>query len=179
MQITPSNRLSYRLVTRDDKQDLFDLDQDPAVMEHLNGGKPTTMEEIENIWIPRMEKYATPEKGWGIWHVTLTDTGEFLGFILMRPMGFFEGKPDEQDLETGWRFFQHTWGKGYATEAAKHLMTEIAKTQDIKSFSAIAVKENVASIAVMKKLGMTFIKEAINDDPLFEGELVVYYRVNV
>mgnify|MGYP000456695630 FL=1 len=179
MQILPSNRLSYRLVTREDKQDLFDLDQDPEVMLHLNGGKPSSMEEIEDIWIPRMEKYATPEKGWGIWHVSLTETGDFLGFILMRPMGFFTGTPDHQDLETGWRFFKHTWGKGYATEAAKHLMTEIAKTQPIKSYSAIALKDNVASVAVMKKLGMTFIKEAKNEDPQFGDELVVYYRVDI
>ena len=179
MHVIPSNRLSYRLMTQNDKQDLFELDQEPEVMKHLNGGKPSTMKEIEEIWIPRMKCYSTPEKGWGLWHVSMTETGEFLGWILIRPMNFFSDTPDFGNLETGWRFFKHTWGKGYATEAAQHLMTEVAKSQPVKSYSAIALKDNVASIAVMKKLGMSFIQEETNDDPLFANEPIVLYRVNL
>ncbi len=179
MKILTSKRLSYRLMTRDDKQDLFELDQDPDVMLHLNGGIPTSMEDVEEKGIPRMESYRTPEKGWGLWHVSLSETNEFLGWILIRPMGFFTEQRNDLDLEIGWRFFKRAWGKGYATEAARHLMQQLTKTQTIESYSAIAVKANVGSIAVMKKLGMTMVKEGVCDDPLYPNTPMVYYRVAV
>jgi RimJ/RimL family protein N-acetyltransferase len=56
-------------------------------------------------------------------------------------------------------------------------MHVLAAKHDVKSVSAIAVKENVASIQVMKKLGMVFEKSAFHVDLLF-SEQVEYYRID-
>ena len=131
-----------------------------------------------DIYFP---KYANQEKGWGLWKVNIKETEEFIGWILVRPMDFFNDDNDTQwhNLELGWRFKQSSWGKGYATEAANALVEQFALMPEYTCISAIAVKENLGSIAVMEKLGMRFVKEYMHSDPLgdipavyYEGELL-------
>ena len=173
-----SERLEYAFVTERDFVDLFELDQDPAVMKHLNGGRPSTMDEKINVFMPRMANYANQEKGWGLWKVNIKETEEFIGWILVRPMDFFNDDNDTQwhNLELGWRFKQSSWGKGYATEAANALIEQIKRMPEYSHFSAIALKENHGSICVMKKLGMDFVKEYMHKDPLGDIPAVYYER---
>lgn len=177
MIITPSERLSYRLMTLADGPRLLDVDSDPLVMKYINKGVPSTLQDIEERMLPRLAKYLNPEKGWGLWEVCDTATKLYLGWVLVRPMLFFSDKPEFDNCELGWRFKQASWGRGYATEAAKHIMHVLADKHQVKSFCAIAVKENGASIQVMKKLGMVFEKSALHVDPLF-SEQVEYYRID-
>ena len=176
MIIIPSSRLSYTLMTKADSELFFQLDQDPEVMRFLNGGKPSTMTEINEIFIPRMERYLNKQKGWGLWQVNISSSNEYIGWILVRPMHFFSEVPEFDNVELGWRFFQSSWGKGYASEAALHIKNTLAKNNDLKHFSAIAVKDNLGSIAVMKKIGMSYVKTYLHKDPLFESH-VVYYKI--
>ncbi|MEP0356146.1 GNAT family N-acetyltransferase [Paraglaciecola sp.] len=177
MNITPSERLHYKLMTKADAELLFQLDQDPEVMRFINGGKPSSMQTIDEVFIPRMESYANVQKGWGLWQINISATNEFIGWILVRPMQFFSDAPEFDNLELGWRFLQSSWGKGYATEAALHIKNTLAKNKDITHFSAIADEDNFGSVGVMKKIGMTYVKRYLHQDPLFECE-VVYYQVN-
>jgi len=178
MHIKNSTRLSYQLMDETDESLLFELDQDPKVMHYINGGKPTTKKEIEETYIPRMKSYTNPKKGWGIWKVINLENDEFIGWILVRPMEFFSDNPQFENLELGWRFKQKSWGKGYATEAAKSIMDALISNKSATVLSAIAVSENLASIAIMKKLGMQFIKKDLHKDPL--GDLLVeYYAMSV
>ncbi|MCX7553033.1 GNAT family N-acetyltransferase [Marinicella sp. S1101] len=176
LSMPPSNRLSYALMGPADTQLLFELDQDAEVMRYINGGKMTSMQEIHDVFIPRMVKYTNPTKGWGLWQVRVTANDEFIGWILVRPMNYFTDNPSWDDWELGWRFKRKAWGAGYATEAAQHIMQTLASSQDVGIFSAIAMPDNLASIAVMKKLGMQYTKTAMHKDPLGDME-VVYYQV--
>ena len=67
MNITSTTRLTFRLMTEQDDELLFELDQDPAVMRYLTDGKPTSRADISNVFIPRMLSYRNPDKGWGLW----------------------------------------------------------------------------------------------------------------
>lgn len=173
MKVTNSQRLSYHLMDENDIDSLFELDQDPAVMKYINGGKPNSREEIIKTYIPRMESYTNADKGWGLWGVNITENDEFIGWILVRPMEFFSDNPKYNDLEMGWRFMQKSWGKGYGTEAASHILQALIDNKSATQYSAIALSENTASFAIMKKLGMKFVKKAINKDPL--GDMLVEY----
>lgn len=175
MIISPSARLKYRLMTQNDGDLLTELDSDPAVMRYLTNGKPTSREQIEQFYLPRLAKFTNPQQGWGLWHCSLIDDETFLGWVLIRPMYFFNGEMDERDLEIGWRFKQIAWGKGYATEAARHIATHLAEQDKMDYLSAEALKENLGSINIMKKLSMTFLREGIHEGPT--GPMgVVYYR---
>ncbi|QBG35790.1 GNAT family N-acetyltransferase [Litorilituus sediminis] len=179
MHVADSERLSFRLFDQNDGKLLWQLDQDPEVMKYVSGGKINTMDDINTIFLPRMAKYTNPEQGWGIWQVSDKSTQEYLGWILVRPMEFFNEDAaikaaHEKDIELGWRFFQKTWGKGYASEAAMAIKDALIAQTNIDYLSAIAVEENLGSINIMKKLGMKFIKKALHQDPLGETELVFY-----
>ena len=174
--VADSERLSYRLMTLEDGDLFYELDQDPAVMKHINGGKGSTREDIDNVALPRLAKYLDPQKGWGLWQVNLKEQQQFLGWILVRPYLFFTAQPQWHNLELGWRFKQVTWGKGYATEAAQHILNAFQAQSDATHFCAIAEQDNVGSIAVMKKLGMQYVKSYTHHDPMGDWD-VVYYEI--
>tara|TARA_B110000467_G_C18225885_1_gene425795 strand:+ start:491 stop:994 length:504 start_codon:yes stop_codon:yes gene_type:complete len=157
-----------------DAQALWELDQDPEVMHFLNGGKPNSMDDIENIFIPRMAQYMDTNKGWGIWQVSDKETKEYLGWVLARPMQFFTDTPIFDDIELGWRFFKKTWGNGYATEAAIAIKDALIDQGGVSYISALAVEDNLASTQVMKKIGMSLLKKYLHEDPIGDFDAVHY-----
>jgi len=177
MHVENSDRLSYRLLSTNDATLFFELDQDPLVMKYINGGKPNSMEDIENLFMPRLTQFTDADKGWGMWGIFDKANNEFLGWILVRPMGFFSENPEWRNLEIGWRLMHKTWGKGIATEAAKAVTDALIEQQSIHfdSFCAIAMTENQASVNIMKKLGLEYIKTYMHKDAFGENK-VVYYR---
>ena len=177
MNIQNSARLGFRLMTENDAQLLYELDQDPAVMAHINGGIANSMTDIQEIYIPRLISFTHKEKGWGLWHTSLLSNNEFIGWILVRPMGFFEGNKNTLDLELGWRFKQSSWGKGYATEAAKQVANTICKVHpELQALSATALVENHGSLKVMKNIGMKYIKNYIYNDSCGDHDAVLYRK---
>lgn len=173
MQIMDSERLSYHYITERDAHFLWELDQDQQVMKYINGGEKSSKEDIDNIFVPRFLAYSNPALGWGLWRVETLKEKESIGWILVRPFGFFTQTPESDNMELGWRFKQRYWGQGYATEAAltvKQSLYDIG----VEKFSAIANPENHASINIMKKLGMTYSHELEYKDKVFHETVVVY-----
>lgn len=178
MIIADSERLTFRLMGQDDAQALWELDQDPAVMKFINGGKSHDMQTITDVFLPRMKAYTDINKGWGIWQISNKVTQEYLGWVLVRPMDFFTDDPKLKDLELGWRFFKKSWGKGYATEATIAIKNGVVNQTDIDYVSALAVEDNYGSIGVMKKVGMHFIRKYDHKDPI--GDFIaVHYQMPV
>jgi RimJ/RimL family protein N-acetyltransferase len=177
MKINNSARLSYQLVDESDSEFLFQLDQDPEVMRYINGGVMTTREDITTSSIPRLNTYKDVDRGWGLWKVTVITTQKEIGWILVRPMDFFSDNPIWHDIELGWRFFQATWGKGYASEAAIQVQQALAKQPENKIFSAVAMHGNNGSVGVMKKMGMEYIKSYTHSDSQLGDLDVVLYRM--
>ncbi|GAA5213638.1 GNAT family N-acetyltransferase [Corallincola platygyrae] len=180
MKIENTERLALRMMDQNDGDYLFELDQDPEVMKYINGGKTTSREDVKNVFLPRLKAYTNTDKGWGLWMVTVLETGQYIGWVLVRPMDFFDDeKPTQwENLELGWRFKRDSWGKGYGTEAAKAVVDGLKKQGSATRFSALAEEENAGSINIMTKLGMTFDKRDLCKDPLGDLE-VVYYSMPV
>ncbi|GGI90662.1 GNAT family N-acetyltransferase [Shewanella gelidii] len=177
--IKNSERLQFCLMNPNDADLLYELDQDVEVMRYINGGNKTTKQQLDEVYLPRLMSYTTPEKGWGMWKVETIGTAscprEFLGFILIRPLHFFSGQFDDSNLEIGWRFKRQYWGKGYAFEAAQSVIKGLVSSQPIQYFTAIADPRNNASVALMKKLNMTYLKSAVYRDPLGDSDAVFYH----
>ena len=64
--IPSSRRLSYRLMDENDGDLLWEIDQDPLVMKYINGGYPTSKDDIKQIFLPRLASYRNETKGWGL-----------------------------------------------------------------------------------------------------------------
>jgi len=167
-----SERLRIRPLTDEDLEDLLYLDSDPVVMKYINGGKVSTRQDYEDIYLPRQRSYSNHAQGWGLWHCALHD-GTFIGWLLSRPMNFFNDNRDDSDIEIGWRFVRSAWGQGYATEGAKALMAHLETITGVERLTMLVDPENSASINVGRKLGMTYLTKQLHKDPL--GDAVVCY----
>lgn len=175
LTVPPSTRLSYALLSDKDEALLFEVDQDEEVMRYLNGGTRTSMQTIREVMLPRMALYHNPALGYGIWQVRRQSDNSYLGWVLIRPMGFNTATPSTDDVEIGWRFKRAHWGQGYATEAAQAVAKAVlAANSQVRYLSATAMVENAGSIGVMRKLGMQFIKRYLHQDALGEVDAVLY-----
>jgi RimJ/RimL family protein N-acetyltransferase len=63
---------------------------------------------------------------------------------------------DLQEVDVGYRFLPDCWGKGYATESAKVLMQQGILEHGITRIIGLVQPENLASVRVLSKLGLTF-----------------------
>jgi len=79
---------------------------------------------------------------------------------------------DETDI--GFRFFEENWNKGYATESAKACINYRFENLKLKTIIGRAMTENIASIKVLQKIGLEFVKEfdfnAINKGVIYKIE---------
>jgi RimJ/RimL family protein N-acetyltransferase len=165
--VPDSARLRFRLMDTTDAPLWFKLDQDPEVMRFLNDGQPTTWEEIEQYFIPRVVGFTNVALGHGLWEVADKHTSTYLGWMLARQYGITTSYHEPDNLELGWRLKRECWGKGIATEAANAVMLAVVKNDpSLRVVSAIASAENIASTTVMKKLGMRFVDERVHETPL-------------
>lgn len=68
-------------------------------------------------------------------------------------------------VEIGWRFVPEAWGKGLASEAARALLVHGFDEMDLDRIVAFAVTDNMPSIAIMQRIGMTARPELDFDHP--------------
>lgn len=206
MQIPATPRLRFQLMSAPDANLLFDVDQDEQVMLYINGGQKSSWQDIEQRMVPRMNAYRNPQLGYGIYAVFATQAlpskhsvapapieqlsapdstaDGYLGWILVRPMNFFTTGAEHDNLELGWRFKRHCWGLGIASEAAAAVANSVVAQRaqltsitPVQALSAIALPDNQASIGVMKKLGMQYVKRYIHQDPLGDYDVVLYRKM--
>jgi RimJ/RimL family protein N-acetyltransferase len=130
-------------------------------------GEPLSREECDRIAAAVNERYAAD--GIGFLAVERRTDGVFLGAC---------GPTHEQwypdDLEIGWRLAREYWGHGYATEAATSWMEHGFATIGLPRIIAVTDSPNRRSIAVMRRLGMSFDHRAMLQEDGVEFEATVY-----
>jgi len=93
------------------------------------------------------------DRGWGLWAAELKSSCEFIGLVGLHQIR--EEMPFSPGIELGWRLDKRFWRKGYAAEAAsaciKYGLLDL-KVDELIAYTAI---QNIASIGVMKKIGMS------------------------
>lgn len=91
--------------------------------------------------------------GYGFAAVELAETGDCLGFV-----GIHKAPPipviAPESIEIGWRLKRNTWGKGYATEAAREWLRFGFEDLGLEEIVSFAVVNNTWSLAVMERIGM-------------------------
>jgi RimJ/RimL family protein N-acetyltransferase len=109
----------------------------------------------------------TAENGFGWAVAEERETGRPVGFTgLAKTSG---ARAAGAQVETGWRYVPEVWGKGYASEAARALLTHGFEDLKLERIVAFAVQANAASIAVMKRIGMTARPDLDFDHPGVPG----------
>ena len=62
-----TERLVLRRFTEEDIDNLVELDSDPEVMHYINGGKPTSRDEVENDILPALLAHYERFEGYGFY----------------------------------------------------------------------------------------------------------------
>ena len=144
-----SERLVLRPPTDADREALFHLNADPRVGEWLSG--PMTREQADALVDRVLASIA--EHGFSLWAVERKADGAVIGMAGLIAMG--DDLPPGPALEVGWRFSPAAWGQGYATEAAKAAIAwGFAHRPEAPEIVAITARTNLASQAVMRRIGM-------------------------
>jgi RimJ/RimL family protein N-acetyltransferase len=149
-----TQRLALRRFTADDVDNLVNLDADPDVMRYVTGGIPTSRDEIENDYLPAFLAYYQQYEGYGFWAVTEKATGEFLGWFHFRPRD--AAVPGE--VELGYRLRRSAWGRGYATEGSRALISKGFAELGVQRVVAETMAVNQASRRVMEKAGLRLVR---------------------
>lgn len=161
-----TDRLVLRPVTAADAPDLLALDNDPAVMRYINGGRPTSPEDIRDRTLPRLLHHYPCTGTRGYWAARRKDTGTFLGWFGLRPLA----DHDPAVVELGYRLNRAAWGRGYATEGARALVDKGFTDLGVQRVTANTMAVNTGSRRVMEKAGLTFLRAYTEDWPeVIEG----------
>ena len=114
----------------------------------------------------RLERYEMmqEELGFSKWAVWDRESGEYLGDAGLTVL------PETGEVELGYRLGREYWGRGLATEIAGAWLHHGFQEMKLDRIIAFANPRNLASVRVMKKIGMTFDRE----DHLAGMECVVY-----
>lgn len=154
--ILETPRLLLRQFTEEDASMILELNSDPEVVKYIHEPTLKTEEQAKKIIIDIiLPQY---KNNLGRWAIHTKKGNEFIGWCGLK----YRPEPDEIDL--GYRLLQKAWGRGYATEAAKHTLGHGFKNLNLQLITARAHIENLASIRVLEKIGMNFIGEGIVDD---------------
>jgi RimJ/RimL family protein N-acetyltransferase len=146
-----TERLYLRPFEESDLDELSAMYSDPEVRRYLSSG--ILNREESKVRLRRMIDHWQLHS-YGIWAVFLKEDGRFVGRC---------GVAYQHDCgapELAYAFVRSSWGKGYATEAARAAVEYAFKEIKLPRIIALAVAENLGSRNVMRKLGMTFEKAA-------------------
>jgi len=122
---------------------------DAEVMRHITG-RPETPEDTAAFIARHKTKWA--ELGYAWWAFVAHDSGVIVGIGAIQHM---EHNPDNP-LELCWRLRADQQGRGYATEAALAMARFAFEQLDTARLYAVCRQENLASSAVMRRIGMRF-----------------------
>jgi RimJ/RimL family protein N-acetyltransferase len=147
-----TGRLILRPRTLADIDDCLAMDRDPEVTRFIPG--PWGDPEAHRLFLTsRME--ADFGDGLGYWSIfAKEDPKQFLGWILLIPVDAVG-----PDIGIGWRLNRFSWGKGYATEAARPVLTHAFGTLGLERLIADIAPGNTASMRVAEKLGLSPTRE--------------------
>jgi len=127
---------------------LCELNADPGVMAHF----PDIMSHAQSAaHLTRMQDHWS-ENGFGLFALNRKDDGEFIGFTGLTHPSY--ETPFTPCVEVGWRLNSAAWGKGYALEAAQTCLNWGFKTLGLEEIVSFTSRDNLRSIALMKRLKM-------------------------
>ena len=155
-----TERTIMRNLTIEDAADFYALNLDPEVLKYT-GDKPFENIEEAKIFIRDYDQYE--KYGVGRLAVIERATSKFIGWCGLKY------HKNENEYDIGFRFFKSYWNKGFATETAKRCLEFGFRNVGIERIIGRAMKENLASIKVLEKVGMRF--KAIVDFEAHQGLL--------
>ena len=113
-------------------------------------GIPESISKTKNIILEWLEKENAKPRQSFIFCIKLIETNEFIGLIALNI-----GKPTYRIAEVWYKTHPSFWKKGYTTEALAEILNMGFTTLGLHRIEAGCAVDNIASIRVLEKAGMT------------------------
>ena len=117
-----------------------------------NRRQPKRVLRVFQIMLPQYEKNL------GRWAIHTRATNQFVGWCGLKYL------PETGEIDLGYRLLPDAWGKGYATEAARNTLAYGFTKLGLKTITARAHTENMASLHVLQKIGMQYVRDEAEND---------------
>lgn len=144
-----TERLLLQEISWDDLDQIHELHSIPEVDEFNTQGLPSSLEETRKIVdheIRAKMQYPRPSY---TWKIELRESGKFIGLA-----GITLSNDKFRLGEIYYKLHPAFWGKGYATEVARRLISAGFEHFELHKVEAGVAVENIRSIRVLEKAGM-------------------------
>nr|WP_255669524.1 GNAT family N-acetyltransferase [Myroides oncorhynchi] len=136
-----------RELTTADAENFYQLNLNPNVIRYTGDDTFSDVEEA-HVFLANYSDYK--RNGYGRWAVIRKEDNAFLGWCGLK----YNADIDETDI--GFRFYEEYWNMGYATESAKACLDYGFSQLRQKVIIGRAMKDNIASIKVLEKIGLRY-----------------------
>jgi RimJ/RimL family protein N-acetyltransferase len=156
-----TDRLELRPIDGADAVGYFRFYSDPSVMRYI--GKGEIVESVEKVRqsIEKHQRTHHQEQALGLWSVFLASDG-IPGETLVGHCGtLFWDIDGVREYEIAYLLGREFRGRGYATEAACVVRDWGFQERSFSRMISLIYPENVASIKVAERIGMTYEKNVI------------------
>jgi ribosomal-protein-alanine N-acetyltransferase len=153
--IIETDRLMLRRFDPSDLDEFAPIMADADVMRFSKSG-PWTRGRTEEFLKGCQADYSKARWGYGRLAVVLKSDNRLIGFAGLARFDEIDGSPE---VEIGYRLHPEYWGRGLGTEAAAASRDHGFRDLGMTRLISLIQPENVASIRVAEKIGMTCEKE--------------------
>jgi len=143
-------RLVLRLWRSSDRAPFAAMNDDAAVMAWF----PARLTAAESDGLADAIEAHHRTHGFGLWALEIPGVAPFAGYVGLSVPGF--AAPFTPCVEIGWRLAAAHWGRGYATEAARAVLTRAWDVLGLEEVVSFTTAGNARSRAVMARLGMRY-----------------------
>jgi RimJ/RimL family protein N-acetyltransferase len=159
MNTIGTERLILALYEEKDRAPFIALLSDENVMRYVDKGVMSP-EAAGTLWDRLRRMYG--EGVDSIWAVFLKEDGSYVGNASVRP------RPEKkEDWEISYYLIEAAWGKGFGTELAKRLVAYGFDALGLPAVFATVDYENAPSRKILKKAGMSFYEELVDEQGAF------------
>jgi RimJ/RimL family protein N-acetyltransferase len=131
-----------RPISLDDVDELVTLDSDPEVMQYLNGGRATPVDEVAERIRHQIGRR---------WMAYEGATVEFVGWFGLNRSGV-------DAYEVGYRLRRRAWGRGLATEGTRALINAAFRQLGAQRVCAQTMAVNTRSRRMMERCSMKHVR---------------------
>ncbi|MFN2587660.1 MAG: GNAT family N-acetyltransferase [Actinomycetota bacterium] len=151
-------RLVLRPWDRTDLGPFARLARDERVMRFIGDGSIWSDARTQHVFERQLRHWG--EHGFGWYSASLASTGRWAGFIGLNHVGPEAVEVTDDEVEIGWWLDPEVWGRGLATEGALAVRDVAFGRAGLERIIGRHRPANAASAAIMKRLGMTFERDA-------------------
>lgn len=145
-----SQRLSLRLVNNSDLENIHELHSLPETDRYNTLGIPQNVQETESIIKSWIAAYHLRHLKEFIFVIEQTSDRQFIGLIALKL-----GSSKFKTGEVWYKLHAKHWGQGFATEALNAVLEFGFQELQLHRIEAGCAVDNIGSIKVLEKVGMT------------------------